>query len=126
MEVFRGSYPSSFALPPHQSDNSVILTAALSQRTVQPFTSQLSSFASDPFLKKMIFVFWEYLPGGVLYSVTVFDHGWLGRGRLCVTFNEVKVLSERVCVIREMWVENPVEGFFAVSAEMKNKKSQRL
>lgn len=43
---------------------SLISTAALSQRRVQPFTSQLSSFASDPFLKKWLSSFKKlYLEG---------------------------------------------------------------
>lgn len=66
---------------------------------------------------------WE----GTFYSAAV-NHGWLGGGRLCVIFNKVKVLSECVytSVIREMWVESPGECVFAVSAEVKNKKSQQL
>lgn len=129
MEAFRGSYQSAFALPPHiprQSDSGLISTAALSQRTVRPFTSQLSSFASDPFLKKNLLGICTCRTRrrrGTLYSMAVLYRGWLGRGRLCVTSNEV--LSECVLSGRCGW--NPLWNVSLLSQQRwMNNTSQLL
>lgn len=98
------------------------------KETAPTFSSQLSSFASDPFLKKMklhLLGICTWRGEGTLCSVSVLAHAWLGKGRLCVTFNEVKVLSERGCY-RETRVESPVDCFFAVSAEVKNEEKKQL
>lgn len=59
MEVFRGSYPSAPALPPHpprQSDKSYLEGCPL----LKHVAALLS--ASDPFPQIMIFIFWEFVP----------------------------------------------------------------
>lgn len=65
-----GRSPGIISLLPRPASSSpssnlirLISMAARSQRTAQPFTSQLSSFASDACIggKKKIFIFWEFI-----------------------------------------------------------------
>lgn len=84
-----------------------------------------SSVVSDLLLKKKekkkIFIFWEFAPLEVICaerpSSTTPDY----EEGDCVSRLMKCYLSVCgcVCVIREMWVESPAEGFCAVSAEVK-------
>lgn len=95
------SYPSCFALPHHLarwSDSTYLNGCPLSKNSsAVHFTHLLVLFRCFPQKKdKTIFIFWEFIAGGEVGGkcVAALSYGWLGGGRLFVTFNEVKVLSE--------------------------------
>lgn len=76
---------------------SLISTAALAQWAARSSCARLRSFPSV-----VISISCGSVGGGVgafffFYGEAVSSHGWLGERRLCVTFNEVKMLSESVC-----------------------------
>lgn len=127
MEVFRGSYPSASARPPHlprQSDNGFISTAALSQRNGADvlFAALLLRLRSFPQKMKLhLLGICTWRGEGTLCSVSVLAHAWLGKGRLCVTFNDVKVLSERGCY-QETRVESPVDRSLLFQQRWKMRK----
>lgn len=101
------SHPSSFALPhhlPRGSDNAYLSGCPLSKNsTAVHFTPLLIFFRCFSQKKKVkdFHLFgihsWRWSGGSFVVALS---YGWLGGGRLCVMFNEVKVLSQCgfVCV----------------------------